>query len=274
MPRQWSKSSSWTRSLPQITTTNDGFGCSSLGFAWQWSATTLKNFANASLHPPPTCQLQKNGSSQFRRSRLLYKLKRRSRPFWRKWRRRPNSKRLSLPWTHSMALSTTNLQTERILTLVLRTLKKQRGNRNYHLLLIPFWVCIIFLKKSTRSEVENKEKILFSSQQKVATTRGCCIPSTKKASRRVQCAIWMEASRGYCHESNKTWTKRWWKNWNNCRKTMRASESRWTHISIKTRFWPRDWKNWRLFNTTIRASSKMRRKWSKNVPKSHKFKKK
>jgi len=38
-------------------------------------------------------------------------------------------------------------------------------------------------------EVEKKEKILFLSQHKVATTRDFCIPSTKKANRRVRCAI-------------------------------------------------------------------------------------
>lgn len=65
MPKRLSKNFSWTKSLLQTTTTRDGSGCNSLGFAWQWSATIPTNWENVSPRQLHICQWQKRENSPF-----------------------------------------------------------------------------------------------------------------------------------------------------------------------------------------------------------------
>lgn len=274
MPRQLSKSSSWTKSHQLTTTTSDGSGCNSLGFAWPWSATILTSWESVSPHPLLTCQLLNKDSSPSKLWRSHCRQRRKNRPSWRRLKMFPNQRRPKPLWTLWTAPCMINYQIERTLSMEKYqnspSSKRQRRAKelnNFLLSLIPSWVFITFQKKSIPLPAKMNPKTLSSLLLKMETTQDCFIPSIKRTTKG-QFVTWMEPNKDCFQGSSKMLTKRWWRNSKNWRRTMSRSENRWILICTRTRSWQRDWKSWKSFSTTIRANSKTRRKSKRKSKKS------
>lgn len=225
-PKQLSKSSSWIRNHQLTTTTNDGSGCNSLGFAWPWSATTQTSWESASPRPLHTCQLQKKESSLFKHWRSHCRLRKRNRPSWRRLKMFPSQKRPKPLWTPWTVPCTINFRIERTLSMEKcqsnpSSKRPRRASelKNCLLSLIPSWVFITFQKKLIPLLEKMTPKTPFSLLLKMETTQDCFTPSIKRTTKG-QSVTWTEPNKACFLGSSKMSTKRWWRNLKNCKRTM------------------------------------------------------